>query len=367
MEYCKTCGASFILSKSGVRYRKANKIDMESCQHCIASIAIKRTKSIMDQTKIDEINQKISNAHKNRSKEEKEKTSVLLKSIIDQRSDEKKQEIIQKMICTNKSKSIEERKKKSEKISKSWNDKSDGEKAIIGQRKSIAIKAFYKNESNEDRINRIARMSLAQLNRSEEDKADSLIKFKNTMKNRSLYEMELWKKRISDYYKNESLNDFEIRSYRNACGKVLSDKNKSKTECDLLFIFKKFHIDTEYGYASKTVHPEFYKTFPINPVTNQKVFPHHAWDFKVGNILIDIDGSEHTIQPKEFITKDGIDVGGLIQFNDSQRPYQADGMDAYIILAYNDKISDAISVFNLQNGEYITFGVFLNMIKNKGE
>ena len=79
-------------------------------------------------------------------------------------------------------------------------------------------------------------------------------------------------------------------------------------------------------------------------------------------ILIDIDGSIHKLEQSKWIV-DGFDVGGYIQFNDSQRPYQTDGLDAYIIQCYDDKLTNDTKVLHLQTNKEMSYKDFINEIK----
>ena len=118
---------------------------------------------------------------------------------------------------------------------------------------------------------------------------------------------------------------------------------------------RNMNIDYEWQYLSQMIHREFDKTFPRNPILDRRVSPFHRWDFLIktrnGRFLVDIDGSMHNIQIGKYITPDGIDVAKLKSFQDSMRPYQTDGMDAFIIQAYNDEITNDTKVFQIDRKE----------------
>ena len=144
--------------------------------------------------------------------------------------------------------------------------------------------------------------------------------------------------------------------------KINSKLNKTKSE--FMNHLNINNIKYEFQYLSKTKHPDFDKLFPNNPVTGGSfVFPFHSWDFKLNlsdkSILVDIDGRIHYtnnfkvhLKNKHFILSD------YINFNDSQRPYQTDGLDAYIIKCPNNKISDNTDVIKLKTNQEIKFKDF---------
>ena len=50
------------------------------------------------------------------------------------------------------------------------------------------------------------------------------------------------------------------------------------------------------------------------------------------------------------------------KFRDSQRPYQTDGLDAYIIKCYDDNLTDNTPVINIETKESMTFQTFIYII-----
>jgi len=149
----------------------------------------------------------------------------------------------------------------------------------------------------------------------------------------------------------------------------------NKNELQLTNMLDLNGIAFELQYHSVVKHPDFDSLFPLNIVTGSKlVDPTHSWDLKINlhdkNILIDVDGSIHTIPPNKFIT-DGIDVGAYVKFNDSKRPYQTDGYDAYIVLCYDDNLTGDTPVISFQTWEIMTVKQliellnFMNLSKKK--
>lgn len=132
---------------------------------------------------------------------------------------------------------------------------------------------------------------------------------------------------------------------------------------------------TDYFWSYNTypyIHPEYYERFgKINPITSEENFPYHEWDFILFPftdipILVDIDGSAHNPNMMHFrrctnhyTERDKID------YNDSQRFYQIpDGMGAYIIECWNDRIDPKTTTLNLITGERMMYGNFINIIKD---
>lgn len=114
-------------------------------------------------------------------------------------------------------------------------------------------------------------------------------------------------------------------------------------------------------------HPDFKKLFSINPVSKYKtVSPYHAWDFSIipaygKKIFIDIDGSIHDKSTNGF--NNGNIVAQYVEFNDSKRPYQTDGLEAYAVLCYNDEIFDNTPVINITTNETVKFVDFVEYLK----
>lgn len=129
-------------------------------------------------------------------------------------------------------------------------------------------------------------------------------------------------------------------------------------------------IEYTQQYRNQIKHPDFNTIFPVNPITNGSVNPYHIWDFiiygKYKNILIDIDGSIHYKKKNNYYFKnskgDKINLSELMTFNESQRYYQTDGLDAYVIQCYDDKLSDDTSVLDLKSGKKIKYKDLLNII-----
>ena len=148
---------------------------------------------------------------------------------------------------------------------------------------------------------------------------------------------------------------------------IIPNKNESK----FIEYIEEFYIMYEFVWYNKNKHPDFNKLFSFNPVKpGAFINPYHAWDFKLflndGIVLVDIDGSIH--DPKctnnkvtdkrgnKFILSD------YIQFKDSQRPYQTDGLPAYVVLCYDDNLTEDTPVKNINTGEIMSFKSFISII-----
>ena len=231
-------------------------------------------------------------------------------------------------------------------------------------------------------------------NISEEEKAIHIKKLTDGQKewwnNLSDEEQAYHMKRLHDGY-NEWLNSMteEERNIQiNAIAKYASEMTQEEFNAMMLNRYKpdtiipntgeiefQKHLDSNnirytFQFVNKIVDKNFHTIFPVNPVTKGKVSPYHMWDFIIylrnKEVLIDIDGSIHdTSKTNKNVTynKDQeVELSKLISFNDSKRPYQTDGLDAYIIKAYNDKIEDETIVMNVNTNQEIKFKDFLNIL-----
>lgn len=61
-------------------------------------------------------------------------------------------------------------------------------------------------------------------------------------------------------------------------------------------------------------------------------------------------------------TKDGIDIGLTVFENDSKRPYQTDGLDAYVVQCYDDKLTNDTPVVNIKTNEKMTMKSFIALM-----
>ena len=136
----------------------------------------------------------------------------------------------------------------------------------------------------------------------------------------------------------------------------------NKNEMEFMNMMNSLYLTYSYLYYNKTIHPDFEKLFPYNPIKKTGLIsPYHQWDFivygKSSNILIDIDGSIHSGIGSDYYVTDSSGVKfklkDYIAFNDSKRPYQTDGLDAYIVACYDDNLTPNTPVCQL-NSDFIT-------------
>lgn len=134
------------------------------------------------------------------------------------------------------------------------------------------------------------------------------------------------------------------------------------TELEFIKYLNKYNIRYEFQYRNKNIHKDFYKIFSHNIKTGSNfVSGKHTWDFilylRDREILIDIDGSIHAnldTNINEFNNK--------IEFDDNKRPYQTDGLDAYIVKCHDNKITDDTQVIKLNSKEVYSFKQFIELL-----
>jgi len=251
--------------------------------------------------------------------------------------------------------SDEDIQKHSDRIKNYWKNISDEERTKVSERVSVVIKEYYKNLPEAEKI------ALANATGERSKKWWS-----NLSKEKRSEMSEKNRIKARNYWDNMTSEQYDELSRKRAIGynKYLLTLGDAPNKNELEFMnrlkllkFTYSQIEYQWQYTSQIKYPEFDILFPINPVTDSKVSYQHNWDFMVhtGNksILIDVDGSIHALLPGQFM--DGnIDVGAYIQFNDSKRPYQTDGYDAYIVLCYDNKLTDDTPVLSFQSGEMMT-------------
>lgn len=166
---------------------------------------------------------------------------------------------------------------------------------------------------------------------------------------------------FSNYIRNsywESTND--VDGLRKLVQLAKDSSYLTSSELKLIDSLNSYHIQYESQYVNQSIDEKFFDNSKHDKRT------YHIWDFiiytKERNILIDIDGSIHKLEYGKRVVAD-IDVAEYINFNDSKRIYQTDGLDAYIILVYDDEINRNTPVLKLKTGETIEYHQFLNIIQ----
>ena len=262
-----------------------------------------------------------------------------------------------------------------------YNDLPEKEKE---RRKSMMID-WWDNLTDEEYIEQCRKTSEGYHNLSEQDKERLRNQRKEYFKNMSEEEKYLFRHKISEGKKNmskiakdhqnillknnwENLSDEEkdLWMFHNLTSRIQNTEYTS-TELEFVNILNLNKINYEFQWINNIKHPNFDELFPNNPIKNNNyVSPYHLWDFRLNlkqkSILVDIDGSRHNSERNNYIVtvnNNKILLKDHIAFNDSKRPYQTDGLDAYIIKCYNDIINDNTIVYSIKDNKDILFKDFI--------
>ncbi len=369
---CDDCGTGFEVA-STTYYEHINNPNLKfRCKDCRTKYSAKINKEKWD----------------SKSDAEKQDFSKKMSDIYHNQSDEEKQIHREKSLAYWNNISVEELNKYSEECKFRWNDKneedklefiqhlrsnydqwrntlSSKDKEKISEKIAEANRIRWNNLTEDEKHNRIESLKEIRdewwLNASDEQRKLHKEKSMKYWNNLSEEDKEKYRQsKIKEW--NDSLDSSYIDNYfKCAIGKSKSNLiNPSPLEVDFINHLNLNSVEYKFQYTNKTYPSFFYEIY------NKTKSPFHVWDFFIKtlhkNILVDIDGSEHLLQEGEFVTKDGIDVGKKIQENDSKRPYQTDGLDSYIVMAYNDTINKDTPVYKIQDGKFITFNEFMNYL-----
>ena len=365
MAICEKCNNEIILKPRTIRDRKRLGLP-NLCKTCIKSNA---SKVVWDNMSPDKKEQLMNKAYQGRYEHFKNLTKEGWKA-------------------------------QSDAISKGLKAMTESSKIIRSRKLSISHKKYWNNITEEEYLKRCEQMKYGwqnmDINKREEllnnmrerstneeyRKNMSIIKKKyfadnpNAVKKLSEYALEWWKTEsemkkarqsntMKSWWNSLTPNEKSEWNLKRSTNQGAANNGPKSTELEFINRLNLLSISYEYQYSNKIIHPEFNEIFKQNPITGGKIHPYHKWDFiihtRMRNIFIDIDGSMHTIQTGDFIA-DGIDIGAYIQFNDAQRPYQTDGLDAYVILSYNDKLEDETSVLSINTGKMINLSSLLSII-----
>ena len=146
----------------------------------------------------------------------------------------------------------------------------------------------------------------------------------------------------------------------------------NRNEQVLIKILDDNNIQYEFVWYNRVKHPEFDRMFPVNPAKpSSTISPFHAWDFRIriGDtfILLDVDGSIHDPLKTANSVTDGSGnkfiLSDYIQFKDSQRPYQTDGLDAYILRAYDNNITAKSQLVQISSNNTCTLDSFISKLR----
>ena len=247
----------------------------------------------------------------------------------------------------------------------------------FGNKVSSSLLKYFENESEEDYIRRAEIQSKVWNSKPEEERKEHMMAahegYRLWVKNRSEEARLEQNEKISVAQKNMWDNKEYDRFVEGMKKKVDTCNNKSnedkykeivsQPEFQFVDILNKEKLTYKIHYYNITIDPKLHELFPYNPYRQTDlVSPFHEWDFlietKLHNIYIDIDGSKH--DPKSY---NNIKMNSYNTiFDDSQRPYMRDDLQAYVILAYENKIDDYTPVVRLDKPEKILFKTFMEIL-----
>lgn len=312
--------------------------------------------------------------------------------LYDEKSPEEKKAFVDSQIARTKAyyanRTEEEIKADSERRKKVWADrKARGDDVHIINAMKEGRRIWYESLSDEEKYERIQFLDNARREWLKSLSAEELAKHNQKY---AITSKEMWANRseeeknrimsavlngVKEFWANMAPEEFGEWAKKIRIGMKEHYDNLDSIPNPVEFAFSKKlqenSLEYEWQYASTTKHPHFDKLFPENPVTGGRYSGYHFWDFMVrtkhGDLLIDVDGSQHAIQPGNVIIKNEIDAGRDQQIRDSQRIYQNDGLDAFIIEAYDDELADDTQVLKLNDGkryflkEFMTYLNWLNL------
>lgn len=150
----------------------------------------------------------------------------------------------------------------------------------------------------------------------------------------------------------------------------LQDDPSFQNEIEFMNYLNRYRFQYTYIWKNETKSDMFDAFFPSNPYRDGSISPYHLWDFKVdtldGPILVDIDGSIHNPAITSNVVHDKCGnvyvLGEYMQFKDSQRPYQTDGYPAYIVICWDDHLTDETLVYSMNTGETFPLKTFIDLL-----
>lgn len=194
---------------------------------------------------------------------------------------------------------------------------------------------------------------------------------KSYIKSLSFEELEMRRHRVQEWWDNMTPEEYHKwwQSQSSGYSNYLESLNiiPNNNESEFIKHLFRYEIKYQFQFPNKIKHPEFDNLFPFNSVTGSKfINPFHKWDFKITTlseeILVDVDGSIHN-QPSYVVThpqtKVTYNMLDYYKFRDSQRFYQTDGLSAYVIQCYDDKLNDDTLVLHLNSNQIMTFKQFM--------
>lgn len=250
----------------------------------------------------------------------------------------------------------------SEKQKLRWKNMDRAERDRIIKTLRDAYDNWFTNLSDEEKMIYNSRLQRDherwQNNVSSERKEEIYSRVSATMK-------KVWSNKTDD-----EIFEWERRWIEGMRNKTLSPD--TTTESDFMNILNRIGANYEIHWFNEIKHPEFDSLFKNNPIKNSLfTIPYHQWDFKINSlnntILIDIDGSIHDPSKTDYdiATRSygKVSLKDITEFNDSKRPYQTDGYNAYIIQCFDDVLTDSNPVINVVTGEKMTVNELMALIK----
>ena len=263
---------------------------------------------------------------------------------------------------------------------------------------------YYSTRSEEQRVDHNNKLAISNKKAWEKMSDDEIIKrltpawdaWRKWYNSLSESELEAHNKFLeiisNDYYNNETEEQKRKRGKHIFDGSVkteyqralqsteklnymVNDKDLNETEIQFRHLLIDNDIPYNLLYCNTSIYPDFNILFPYNPYTKYNhVSPFHEWDFILylngTNIFVDIDGSHHDLRKMDYYVFSkslGIEINMAQKqyFYDMQRPYQTDGLDAYIVKCHDDDIyKDDVRVENIKTKEEMTLQEFMIFIKN---
>ena len=368
---CKQCGMTYTMSYGNIRHYKGNYAPI--CRQCKLQNAYKNHTPEMKAKKAMTGLQNLSGMKNATIDEMVAKTTADAKARWENKSPEEKLEHARQSSINmhNRWDNISEAemeivRSKQSKVTKKWlSTLTPEEKAEISRKQSESQKKRWAAMSKEER-QKIAEQRRTQLKKWHEETPEEI-------------KIE-WRAKISKSTKKnwdnmtpEERLEWDIRRAEGAA-KAQKTRKTPPSELEFQNIMNSMHISYDTQIRNMFKHPDFDKLFPCNPVVhNSMVSYEHNWDFKLHllstDMFVDIDGSIHdkdktkTVTMVYLTTKERVSTSEFIEFNDSKRPYQTDGLPAYVVLAYKDTIDPDTDVLNVESGSTMPFHAFLMYIE----
>ena len=272
-------------------------------------------------------------------------------------------------------------------LSNGWKNMDPTKKQHIAERLREGREEYWKDEENKKFHSKRAREKWFNQTKEEQERIlEALTKgrlnyYKNDTPERKRQRIQKSSESLKRFWKNLSKDEKDLRvkemlNYLKPHFDSLSTSIMNANESKLSEFLNLYQLQYTYNWYNTEKHPDFDQLFPVNPIRKDVyVSPYHAWDFKIEGTdsatLVDIDGSihdpksssnkVHDMHGNEFILYD------YIAFKDSQRVYQRDGIDAYIIKCYDDNLSYNTPVVHLLDNKELSFKELLSILRLKNK